>query len=125
MTDEQVKKLCRFLEIVIEEPGAGFEKTGAHPTTSGYTFRAGNAKLGKKSGKSFQSIDEIIYPYKSFAKTLGKEVSQKLSPTDKLYRQDAYSTSKPKKLDREVLTEHRLIQYPVIRIMKSQTGMKL
>lgn len=31
MNDEQVK-LCRFLEIMIEEPGAELEETGAHPT---------------------------------------------------------------------------------------------
>jgi len=47
MTDEQVK-LCRFLEIMIEEPGAELEKTGACPTMWGYIFKAGNAKPGKK-----------------------------------------------------------------------------
>lgn len=47
MTDEQVR-LCRFLEIMIEDPGADFEKTGAHPTLRGYRVRAGNAKPEKK-----------------------------------------------------------------------------
>lgn len=74
MTDEQVK-LCRFLEIMIEEPGARLEKTGAHPTRWSYRFRTGNAKPGKKAESPFRSIDGIIYPYKNLTKILAKEVS--------------------------------------------------
>ena len=46
MTDEQVK-LCRFLEIMIEQPGAELEKTGVHPAMWDYRILAGNGKPGK------------------------------------------------------------------------------
>lgn len=49
MTDEQVR-LCRFLAIMIEDPGGELERIGAHPTLWGYRVRAGNAKPERKAG---------------------------------------------------------------------------
>lgn len=59
MTDEEVK-LCRFLEIMIEEPGVELEKTGTQPKMWGYRFGAGNAKPGEKAESFVRALMRLF-----------------------------------------------------------------